>query len=115
MKPAIRLKVITLPSLSRRGWTFRAKTTPFCFQSRLGNVPWIGPYTSEVIKALAESGKKRILVFCPAFVSDCLETIYEIGVEYKAMFIAAGGEHLQLVESLNESPKWIEALKTMVG
>jgi ferrochelatase len=85
-----------------------------CFQSRLGSDPWVQPYTSEVIKKLAAEGKKRLLVFCPAFVSDCLETVYEVSVEYHEEFKAAGGEHVQLVESLNDSPKWIQALKEMV-
>jgi ferrochelatase len=62
---------------------------------------------------LAEKGKKRILVFCPAFVSDCLETIYEIGMEYEEEFLAEGGERLQLVESLNTHPLWVEALADM--
>lgn len=85
-----------------------------CFQSRLGSDPWVQPYTSEVIKKLAAEGKKRLLVFCPAFVADCLETVYEVSVEYHEEFKAAGGEHVQLVESLNDSPTWIQALKQMV-
>ncbi len=85
-----------------------------CFQSRLGSDPWVQPYTSEVVAHLAKEGKKRLLVFCPAFVADCLETVYEVSVEYHEEFIAAGGQHVQLVESLNDSPKFIEALKNMV-
>jgi len=85
-----------------------------CFQSRLGSDPWVQPYTSEVVHCLAKEGKKRLLVFCPAFVADCLETVYEVTVEYHEEFIAAGGEHVQLVESLNDSPTWIAALKEMV-
>ena len=85
-----------------------------CFQSRLGSDPWVKPYTSEVVAQLAKEGKKRLLVFCPAFVADCLETVYEVSVEYHEEFTAAGGEHIQLVESLNDSPKWIAALKQMV-
>lgn len=84
-----------------------------CFQSRLGSDPWVQPYTSEIVNKLAKEGKKRLLVFCPAFVADCLETVYEVTVEYHEEFKAAGGEHVQLVESLNDSPKWIEALKQM--
>lgn len=84
------------------------------FQSRLGNDPWIGPYTSEVLKNLVKSGKKRVLVFCPAFVADCLETIYEIGMEYKEEFLEEGGENLQLVNSLNINSGWVEALKEIV-
>ncbi|HXH99432.1 MAG TPA: ferrochelatase [Sphingobacteriaceae bacterium] len=85
-----------------------------CFQSRLGKDPWVQPYTSEVIKQVAEKGIKRLLVFCPAFVADCLETVYEVTVEYGDEFKALGGEHVQLVESLNDHPKWIEALEQMV-
>ncbi len=85
-----------------------------CFQSRLGKAPWIQPYTSAVIQQLAKEGKKRVLVFCPSFVADCLETIYEIAEEYHQEFVNAGGEHLQLVESLNGSPIFISALKEMI-
>jgi len=86
-----------------------------CFQSRLGSDPWVQPYTSEIIKQMAAEGKKRLLVFCPAFVSDCLETVYEVTTEYGDEFKALGGEHVQLVESLNDSPKWIDALIGMVN
>jgi protoporphyrin/coproporphyrin ferrochelatase len=85
-----------------------------CFQSRLGNDPWVQPYTSEVVARLAKEGKKRLLVFCPAFVADCLETVYEVTEEYGAEFRALGGHHVQLVESLNDSPMWIDALEKMV-
>lgn len=85
-----------------------------CFQSRLGSDPWVQPYTSEIVAKLAAEGKKRVLVFCPAFVADCLETVYEVTVEYHEEFKAAGGEHMQLVESLNDSPLFIESLKRMV-
>lgn len=84
-----------------------------CFQSRLGKTPWIQPYTSDVLKDVAARGKKKLLVFCPAFVSDCLETIYEVGTEYAEEFKALGGETVQLVESLNDHPKWIESLRLM--
>ncbi|WP_316801690.1 ferrochelatase [Pedobacter nototheniae] len=86
-----------------------------CFQSRLGKEPWVQPYTTDVLKKLAAEGKKRLLVFSPAFVADCLETLYEITVEYHEEFKALGGEHVQLVESLNDSPVFIEALAGMVN
>ncbi|PST84584.1 ferrochelatase [Pedobacter yulinensis] len=85
-----------------------------CFQSRLGKEPWVQPYTTDVLKKLAAEGKKRLLAFSPAFVADCLETIYEITVEYCEEFKALGGEHVQLVESLNDDPKFIEALEDLV-
>jgi ferrochelatase len=85
-----------------------------CFQSRLGRDPWVQPYTSDVIEELAEAGKKRLLVFCPAFVSDCLETTIEVKVEYQEEFEEKGGDHIDLVDSLNDHPKWIEAVKDLI-
>lgn len=84
------------------------------FQSRLGKEPWVEPFTSDVIHKLAAEGKKRLLVFCPAFVADCLETIYEIGEEYHEEFVEAGGELVQLVESLNDKPEWVDILEEFV-
>ena len=86
------------------------KTT---FQSRLDD-KWLKPYSDKVIEELAKEGKKKVLVFSPAFVADCLETIYEIGTEYNEIFREHGGEKITLVESLNDSAKWIGALKNMI-
>ena len=83
------------------------------FQSRLDN-KWIKPYSDKVVEAKAKEGMKNILVFSPAFVADCLETIYEIGAEYDEIFKEHGGNKVTLVESLNDSPIWIKALKNMV-
>jgi ferrochelatase len=80
------------------------------FQSRLGRTPWIHPYTDVVISQLAVAGKKRVVVFSPAFVADCLETVEEIGMRGKDQFIAAGGEKLTLVPSLNATPAWADAV-----
>lgn len=85
------------------------------FQSRLGKDPWAQPYTSEVIHRLGTNGAKRLLVFSPAFVADCLETLYEIAQEYDLEFKALGGEGIQLVESLNDNPRWIEVLSEIVS
>lgn len=83
------------------------------FQSRL-NDKWIKPYSDKIVTDLAKQGKKNILIFSPAFVADCLETIYEIGTEYDEIFKEHGGNKVTLVESLNDSPIWINALKNMV-
>ena len=85
-----------------------------CFQSRLGPEVWVQPYTSKVIEERAKLGDKRLLVFCPAFVSDCLETTIEITEEYQEEFEAMGGEEVHLVESLNDHPKWMEAVKDLI-
>lgn len=85
-----------------------------CFQSRLGNDPWLEPYTSDILEQRYKAGDKRILVFCPAFVADCLETTVEISIEYAEEFEEMGGEHLELVEGLNSHPKWVEAVVDLV-
>ena len=84
-----------------------------CFQSRLGR-GWLEPFSDVIIENLAKEGKKKILVFSPAFVADCLETIIEIGDEYQEIFEEFGGEKVQLVESLNACDKWVACLKKMV-
>lgn len=83
------------------------------FQSRLSK-NWMDPFTDEVLTAKLREGKKRVLVFAPAFVTDCLETIIEIGRDYRDMFLEGGGEDLQLVESLNAEPLWVEAMKSLI-
>lgn len=84
-----------------------------CFQSRLGKTPWIQPYTSDALHNLAEKGVKKLLVFSPAFVADCIETLDEIQVEYANEFKELGGEEVAMVESLNDDPKWIGVLKRL--
>lgn len=104
---ATALALATSLSLSRENYTI-------CFQSRLGKEPWLQPYTSDVLQECASKGFKRVLVFCPSFVCDCLETTCEISHEYGEEFKKLGGEELQLVEGLNSHPAWIEALRTIV-
>jgi ferrochelatase len=93
--------------LSEGGWSVS-------FQSRLGRAQWIHPYTDAVIAQLASQGKKRLVVFCPAFVADCLETLEEIGIRGKEQFFAAAGERLTLVPSLNASSAWCDAVVGIV-
>jgi ferrochelatase len=81
-----------------------------CFQSRLGRTPWIRPFTDEVLLELPAKGVKRLAVFCPAFVADCLETLEEIGIRAREDFVNAGGEALRLVPSLNAEPAWVDAV-----
>lgn len=85
------------------------------FQSRLGRVPWIKPYTDEVLPQLVQKGVKRLAVACPAFVADCLETLEEIGMRAREDFKKAGGEELVLVPSLNSHPLWVDAVVQLAG
>ena len=84
------------------------------FQSRLGKDPWLRPYTDLELVRLAEGGKRRLLVICPAFVSDCLETLEEIGMRGRKTFQDAGGEELTLIPCLNEHPRWLAALEEII-
>lgn len=83
------------------------------FQSRLGKDPWLKPYTDFELAEFPRRGVKKILVICPAFVSDCLETIEEIGMRGKETFLEAGGKEFAQIPCLNEHPLWICALENM--
>lgn len=83
------------------------------FQSRLDK-NWVEPFSDKVVERLAKEGAKRLLIFSPAFVADCLETIIEIGVEYQEIFEEYGGEKVELVPSLNDDPEWVQAFAEFV-
>lgn len=85
------------------------------FQSRLGRDPWLKPYTDHVLESLGKTGVKKLLVMCPAFVADCLETIEEIGMRGRQTFLQAGGAELTLIPCLNDHPAWIAALENIVN
>jgi ferrochelatase len=80
------------------------------FQSRFGRARWLEPYTAAVLRDLGKRGVGRVDVYCPGFVSDCLETLEEIGIEGRKTFVDAGGRVLRAVPCLNEHPAWIGAL-----
>lgn len=80
------------------------------FQSRFGAAKWLEPYTQPTLEELARKGTRDVDVFCPGFVSDCLETLEEIGITARQAFVAAGGRQLNLIPCLNEAPEWIDAM-----
>jgi ferrochelatase len=84
-----------------------------CFQSRLDQ-KWIKPFSDDVVADFGDKGMKKLLVFSPAFVADCLETTIEIGDEYQEIFEEHGGEKVELVESLNIQPSWVKAVSNMI-
>jgi len=89
--------------LEKGGWQV-------AFQSRFGREEWLEPYTDETLSLLPREGVKRLLVLCPGFVADCLETIDEIASVGREQFRAAGGEDLAQVPCLNAHPAWIEGM-----
>jgi protoporphyrin/coproporphyrin ferrochelatase len=80
------------------------------FQSRFGRQEWIKPYLDNHLEDLLAQGKTRVAVVTPSFVSDCLETIHEIGIEYREQFVAGGGQEFQLLPNLNDDPTWFSAV-----
>jgi ferrochelatase len=84
-----------------------------CFQSRLDK-KWLTPFSDKVVEEWAAKGAKKLLVFSPAFVADCLETIVEIGEEYQEIFEKGGGERVQLVPSSNDHPAFIDCLVDLI-
>ncbi|HEX4871595.1 MAG TPA: ferrochelatase [Nevskiaceae bacterium] len=92
--------------LGERDWTIS-------FQSRLGNQPWLMPYTDQVVPQLAREGITRLDVICPGFSADCLETLEEVSLRYGEDFRAAGGQALRYIPALNDSPDHLEALSRL--
>lgn len=84
------------------------------FQSRLGRDPWLKPYTAQRLAELPKEGVKKLLVVCPAFVSDCLETLEEIAEEGKHIFQEAGGESFTMIPCLNTHPLWVNAVTSWI-
>lgn len=93
----------------------RANLSPedytIAFQSRLGRDPWLKPYTDHELEKMPSRQMKRIAVICPAFVSDCLETLEEIGMRGREDFIKAGGKEFVYIPCLNDHPRWIDVLE----
>jgi len=85
-----------------------------CFQSRFGKAPWTSPYTDEVLNELAARGVKKVDVLCPGFAADCLETLDEIAIRYRAQFEDAGGEALRYIPALNDGPAHAALLARLV-
>ena len=82
------------------------------FQSRLGLDPWLKPYTADTLKKMPDQGIKKLAVLTPSFVSDCLETLEEMDMENREIFMEAGGETYDFIPCLNTSEAWIQALET---
>ncbi len=86
----------------------------FSFQSRLGSDAWLKPYTVKQLKEFPKAGIKNLVIICPAFVSDCLETLEEIEVEGKEEFLEYGGIKYQMVPALNESVEWVDTMEFLI-
>jgi ferrochelatase len=85
-----------------------------CYQSRFGRVVWLQPYTIDTLDALAKAGVRQLTVVSPSFAVDCLETLQEIGIEYRERFLEEGGEDLKLVPGLNDGERHVRALSDIV-
>ncbi|MDQ1077710.1 ferrochelatase [Pseudoroseomonas cervicalis] len=91
-----------------------ARDFPMTFQSRFGREPWLEPYTDERITSLPKRGITRVAVITPGFLSDCIETLDEIGHELREEFLEAGGETLTVIPCLNDTPDAIRLLRALV-
>ena len=84
------------------------------FQSRFGPQEWLTPYTDKTLEEIPKQGKKNILVICPGFASDCVETLEEINIQGKESFLNHGGENFDLIPCLNDNEDHINLLKNLV-
>src|SRR5262249_15447187 len=92
-----------------------ASQCPVGFQSRFGRAEWLQPYTAEKIKSLAAQGAKGLAVVAPGFSADCLETLYEIGVECRQIFLEHGGKDFALIPCLNDSEAGMTLIQELVA
>ncbi len=101
-----RFQVFETTRLIAKELNLKEGTYSDAFQSRLVNEPWLQPYTDTEMERLAKSGKKKMVVITPAFVTDCLETLEEIAMEGKSQFMEAGGESYKFIPCLNDNDDW---------
>jgi ferrochelatase len=85
------------------------------FQSRLGRDPWLEPFTDKTLETLPAKGIKKLMIICPAFVSDCLETLEEIEEEGREIFLENGGEEFKMVPCLNDKDEWALLLSVWIN
>ncbi|ALK08507.1 ferrochelatase [Blastochloris viridis] len=100
--------------LIREALGLETERVMFSFQSRFGNEEWLQPYTDETVKALAKRGVKRLAVVAPSFAIDCLETLEELDVENREIFLHNGGEQFAYLPSLNDSEGGIRVIRHLV-
>ncbi len=105
-----RHQIITTTNLVAEKLGIEKGKYSFSFQSRLGRDAWLKPYTAKLLGELPAKGIKKLVVVCPAFVSDCLETLEEMGEEGDEIFMEAGGESFTLVPCMNTSQQWVETV-----
>ena len=86
-----------------------------CFQSRFGKQVWLKPYTTETLSELSANEVKSVDIICPGFSADCLETLDEIQIEYRDLFMQAGGEQFHYIPALNEHPNHIEMMYALLS
>src|SRR5258708_1553695 len=87
--------------------------TMVAFQSRFGAAEWLQPYTDATLRKLGEEGVGRADVICPGFAADCLETLEEIAIENRAVFLKAGGQEVHYIPTTNDTPAWMTALSIL--
>jgi ferrochelatase len=101
-------RVVSRLGLAEEQWSH-------CYQSRFGSVVWLQPYTEDTLRALVKRGVRKVTVVSPAFAVDCLETLEEVGMEYRDKFLELGGERLTLVPALNDEEDHAAALAAIAA
>lgn len=110
-----RHQVLTTMELTAQALGLSKYHYGYSFQSKLGREEWLTPSTVDRLKELPKEGKKKLLVVCPAFVSDCLETLEEIAMEGKETFMEAGGESFEMLPCLNVDPEWVKFIAERIN
>ena len=114
-KQCYRHQTFVTTGLTVKALGLAKEKTEQTFQSRLGRDQWLTPYTAQRLSELPKEGVKKLLVVCPAFVSDCLETLEEIAEQGKHIFLEAGGEHFTMIPCLNSNRLWVDTIVKLVN
>ena len=109
-----RHQTITTTELVTKALNLPKEKVEQTFQSRLGRDKWLTPFTAQRLTELPKEGVKKLLVICPAFISDCLETLEEMAIQGKETFLEAGGESFTAIPCLNVHPLWIKAMLKLI-
>jgi ferrochelatase len=109
-----RHQIITTTNMVAKQLGLQRQQFSYSFQSRLGRDPWLKPFTSQQLESFPKAGIKKLLIVCPAFVSDCLETLEEIAMEGKQEFLKYGGEQFTMIPCLNENQDWIDCMEMLI-
>ena len=113
-KTCYRHQVIETTEMAAKSLALKPQQYGFSFQSRLGRAEWLKPMTSEFVADLAQKGIRNLAIVAPAFVADNLETLEEVNMQLREIFLAAGGKRFTYIPCLNDDAGWAKSFAALI-